>query len=163
MAPLPVWAVAAQKVASGALQGMLAAVVVFPLAVVVPTTAVSLHVQWFLLITATPLAALLGASLGLAIGTRAEPRQVPLVSSVVVIPITFLGATYYPWARLSAIPWLKWVVLINPLVYMSEAFRAALTPALPHMPLLAIYAGLIGFSLVLGKLGTDGFRKRVLA
>jgi ABC-2 type transport system permease protein len=163
MAPLPVEAVAVAKVVSGAVQGMIASLVVFPLAVVVPATPVHLDVSWLILLTVLPLAALLGASLGLAIGTRADPPQVPLVFSVIVIPITFLGASYYPWARLSTIPWLKWLVLGNPLVYMSEAFRAALTPDFPHMPLVAIYSGLIGFTLVLGKLGIDGFRRRVLA
>jgi ABC-2 type transport system permease protein len=163
MAPLPVWGVAAEKVVSGALQGMLAALVVFPLAVFIPATAVHLQVRWLLLILVTPLAALLGAALGLAIGTRADPRQVPLVFSIIVIPITFLGASYYPWARLTPIPWLKWAVLVNPLVYMSEAFRAALAPQFPHMPVLAIFAGLIGFTVALGWLGTTGFRKRVLS
>ena len=52
--------------------------------------------------------------------------------------MTFLGATYYPWARLSPIPWLKVAVLVNPLVYMSEGFRMALTPV-PHMGAGAIY------------------------
>ena len=163
MAPLPVWGVAAEKVVSGALQGMLAALVVFPLAVFIPATAVHLQVRWLLLVLVTPLAALLGAALGLAIGTRADPRQVPLVFSIIVIPITFLGASYYPWARLTPIPWLKWAVLVNPLVYMSEAFRAALAPQFPHMPVLAIFAGLVGFTLGLGWLGTTGFRKRVLS
>jgi len=163
MAPLPVSAVAAQKVVSGAVQGMLAAAVVFPLAILIPSAKVSLHVDWPLLLTVTPLSAVLGASLGLAIGTRAEPRQVPLVFSVIILPITFLGATYYPWARLSSIPWLKWTVLVNPLVYMSEGFRASLTPEFPHMPLVAIYAGLIGFTVALMWLGFDGFRRRVLA
>ena len=162
MAPLPVWGVALEKVVSGALQGVLAACVVFPLAVFIPATAVHLHVRWPILLTVTPLAALLGAALGLAIGTRADPRQVPLVFSIIVIPITFLGASYYPWARLTPIPWLKWGVLVNPLVYMSEAFRAALAPQVPHMPLAAIYVGLIAFGLFLGWLGASGFRRRVL-
>ncbi|MDQ6797316.1 MAG: ABC transporter permease [Actinomycetota bacterium] len=163
MAPLPVSAVAAQKVVSGAVQGILAAVVVFPLAILIPSAKVSLHVDWPVLLTVTPLSALLGASLGLAIGTRAEPRQVPLVFSVIILPITFLGATYYPWTRLSSIPWLKWTVLVNPLVYMSEGFRASLTPEFPHMPLVAIYGGLVGFTVMLLWLGLDGFRRRVLA
>ncbi|HET7489271.1 MAG TPA: ABC transporter permease [Acidimicrobiales bacterium] len=163
MAPLPVDAVALQKIVSGAIQGVLAALVVFPLAVLVPATPVHLRVQWLVLLTVTPLAALLGATFGLTIGTRADPRQVPLVFSIIVIPITFLGASYYPWARLSPIPWLKWAVLANPLVYMSEAFRAALAPQYPHMPLVAIDAGLIGFTAVLGWAGTTGFRRRVLS
>lgn len=163
MAPLPVSAVALQKVASGALQGILAAGVVFPLAALIPTTAVHLHVRWFVLLSVTPLAAMVGAAFGLTIGTRAEPRQVPLVFSIIVIPITFLGASYYPWTRLSPIPWLKWAVLANPLVYMSEAFRAALAPQYPHMPLVAIYAGLAAFLGALGWWGTAGFRMRVLS
>lgn len=163
MAPLPVNAVAMQKIVSGALQGILAAIVVFPLAVLIPATPVHLHVRWLVLLSVTPLSALLGAAFGMAIGTRAEPRQVPLVFSIIVIPITFLGASYYPWARLAPIPWLKWAVLANPLVYMSEAFRAALSPQFPHMALAAIYAGLIGFFVLLTWLGTTGFRKRVLA
>ena len=67
-----------------------------------------------------------------------------------------------PWVRLTPIPWLKGFVLFNPLVYMSEAFRAALTPRFPHMPLVAIYAGLVGFTAVLGWQGAKGFRRRVL-
>ena len=163
MAPLPVSAVAIEKIVSGALQGILAAAVVFPLATFIPATDVQLDIEWFELITFLPLAALVGSSLGLCIGTRAKPQQVPLVFSVVVIPMTFLGATYYPWANLDPIPWLKWLVLINPLVYMSEAFRAALTPQFQHMNTALIYLGLIVFTVALGWLGVDGFKKRVLA
>jgi ABC-2 type transport system permease protein len=163
MAPLPVWAVAVGKIVSGAIQGLLASAVVFPLATVIPATPVTLDAVWSQLVMVLPLSALLGAALGLAIGTRAEARQVPLVFSVIIIPITFLGATYYPWASLSPIPWLKWTVLANPLVYMSEGFRVALTPQFPHMTLPAIYGGLTGFTLILGGLGVQGFKNRVLA
>ena len=162
MAPLPVWAVAVEKIAAGALQGIVAGLIVFPLAAVLPATPVHLTVRWFELLTFLPIAAVVGASLGLAIGTRAKPQQVPLVFSILVIPITFLGATYYPWTRLTPIPWLKWAVLINPLVYMSEAFRAALTPQIPHMPLVALYLALIGAAAILGWIGVSGFKNRVL-
>jgi ABC-2 type transport system permease protein len=163
MAPLPVWAVATEKIVAGALQGVIAGVIVFPLALVIPTTAVHLSVRWFELVTFLPLAAIVGASLGLAIGTRVKPQQVPLLFSIIVLPLTFLGATYYPWARLTPILWLKWVVLVNPLVYMSEAFRTALTPQIPHMPTGLIYLALIGFAVGLTWLGIDGFNRRVLA
>jgi ABC-2 type transport system permease protein len=163
MAPLPVWAVATEKIVAGALQGVIAGVIVFPLALVIPTTTVHLSVRWFELVTFLPLAAIVGASLGLAIGTRVKPQQVPLLFSIIVLPLTFLGATYYPWARLTPILWLKWVVLVNPLVYMSEAFRTALTPQIPHMPTGLIYLALIGFAAGLTWLGIDGFNRRVLA
>ena len=77
-----------------------------------------------------------------------------------VLPLTFLGAIYYPWQALAPIRWLQVLVLINPLVYMCEGFRAALTPGVPHMPLPAIYAALTGFAIVLTWLGIDGFLER---
>ena len=62
-----------------------------------------------------------------------------------MIPLTFLGAIYYPWQSLEPIRWLQIAVLVNPLVYMCEGFRAALTPA-AHMSLWAIYPALVGFT-----------------
>jgi len=163
MAPLPVWSVAVEKVVAGALQGLIAAAIVFPLAMFVPATPVHLDVQPLLLFTLLPLAAGTASSLGLVLGTRVQPRQVPLLFGIVVIPIVFLGATYYPWATLTPIPWLKAVVLLNPLVYMSEGMRISLTPQVPHMPYVAVYGGLIGFTALFLALGIDGFRKRVLS
>ncbi|MGH8990475.1 MAG: ABC transporter permease [Acidimicrobiia bacterium] len=161
LAPLPVWAVAVAKITSGAMQALLAGLIVFPLALVVPVDGIRLHVSWLTLLTVAPLAAVAGASLGLAIGTRVQPHQVPLMFSVIVLPMTFLGATYYPWAGLTPIPWLKVAVLANPLVYMSEGFRMALTPV-PAMPAVAVYGALVGFTALLAWLGIGGFRKRVL-
>jgi ABC-2 type transport system permease protein len=163
MAPLPVWSVAVEKVVAGAIQGLIAAAIVFPLALVVPATPVHLDVRPLLLLTLLPLAAVTAASLGMVLGTRVNPRQVPLLFGIVVIPIVFLGATYYPWANLTPIPWLKALVLLNPLVYMSEGMRVSLTPWVPHMSYWAIYGGLIGFIALFLALGIDGFRGRVLS
>jgi ABC-2 type transport system permease protein len=163
MAPLPIWGVAMEKIVAGGIQGIFAAIVVFPLAAFIPATAVHLDVQWFELLTLLPLTAFCGAALGLVMGTRVDPRRVPLLFGVVVIPMTFLGATYYPWALLHGILWLQIIVLVNPLVYMSEAMRAALTPQLvPHMQVWVIYLALIGFSILLAWIGIRGFRERVL-
>jgi ABC-2 type transport system permease protein len=162
MAPLPVWAAAVEKLVSGSVQGLLAALVVFPLAAVIPATPVHLTIRWEYLLTIVPLAAWVGAALGLVMGTRVAPQQVPLLFSIVVIPMTFLGAIYYPWSSLSPIPWLQYFVLLNPLVYMSEGFRMALTSGVPHMHTSAIYGALIGFAVLLTWFGVDGFRGRVL-
>jgi len=163
MAPLAIWAIALEKIVSGALQGLLAGLVVFPLAAFIPATPVHLSFHWGYLITVTPIAAVLGAAMGLTMGTLIEPRQVALLFSIVILPMTFLGAIYYPWVHLGPIPWLKWFVLINPLVYMSEGFRLSLTRGIPHMPVAAIYAALIGFTVLLTLVGIQGFRKRVLS
>ncbi len=163
MAPLPVWSLAVEKVAAGAIQGLIAALVVFPIAAIIPSTPVHLDVNLADLIVLLPLCCLVGASLGLVMGTRVSPRQVPLLFGIVVLPITFLGATYYLWASLTPIAWLKTLVLLNPLVYMSEAMRISLTPVFPHMPTWAVFVGLIGFLALFLGLGIDGFRKRVLS
>jgi ABC-2 type transport system permease protein len=163
LAPMPVWAVAAEKVAGGAIQALLASLVVFPLALFIPANKVHLSVHWPYLITLLPLAAIMSAAFGLTIGTRVEPRQVPLIFSLLVIPMTFLGAVYYPWRTLTPLPWLKVGVLVNPLIYMSEGMRVALTNGVAHMPILAIYLALIAFTTLFLKLGIDGFKKRVLS
>ena len=162
LAPLPVWALAVEKVVAGALQAMLAAAVVFPLAFVVPATDVHLTVRPLYLLTLLPLGALMAAALGLTVGTRVEPRQVSLVFSLLVIPMTFLGCVYYPWQSLGAISWLKWSVVVNPLVYLSEGLRLALAKGVPHMPIVAIYAAIAGFTAVLLAWGIQGFKRRVL-
>jgi ABC-2 type transport system permease protein len=163
MAPLPVWGVAVEKIVAGAVQALIAGLVVFPLAAFIPVTPVHLHVHWLYLLTIAPIAAVLSAALGLTMGTRVKPPQVPLLFAIVVIPITFLGAVYYPWSSLAPIRWLQIGVLVNPLVYMCEGFRLALTTGVDNMPVWAIYVGMIGFTVALSWIGIDGFRRRVLS
>jgi ABC-2 type transport system permease protein len=163
MCPLPVAAVAIEKICLSAVQSMIAAAVVFPLAYYVPATPVYAHVNsWPFLILVLVLASLTSGALGLVIGTSVKPQQIGLIFGVVVMPITFLGCVYYPWAALKSIHWLQMGVLVNPIVYMSEGLRAALTPGLDHMPQAAILAMLIGFLMLLTTLGIKGFLRRVI-
>jgi ABC-2 type transport system permease protein len=162
LAPLPVALVAFEKIVSGALQCAVAAIIVFPIATFVPATSVHLHVSWLLLLTLGPLACLMSAAMGLMFGTMFDPRTVPMLFGVVVIPITFLGCTYYAWQALAPIRWLQVFTLANPLVYLSEGFRAALTNV-PHMSLLAVYPTVLGFAALFTWLGIRGFTKRVIA
>jgi ABC-2 type transport system permease protein len=162
MAPVPVWGVAAAKIFAGAVQSAIAACVVVPLVLVIPSAPVTLSISWIELLTVGPLACVLAGSLGLAIGTSFEPRQVSLIFSIIVLPMTFLGACYYPWERLGSIEWLRWAVLVNPLVYVSEGLRMAMTD-IPHMSAWGVYAGLLGFTALLARIGINGFTKRVLS
>ena len=163
MCPLPVSAVALEKVCFAALQCILAALLVLPLAYYVPSTPVVLHVtSWPVFLAVMVLSSLVSGALGLAIGASVQPRQIGLVFSIVVIPITFLGCVYYPWSLLAHVPWLQWLVLLNPIVYMSEGLRTALTPGIPHMPVAAILAGLLLSLAALGTLGLRAFLRRVI-
>ena len=164
MCPLPVPAVAIEKVCFSAVQSILAALLVLPLAYLIPATPVYAHVASWPMLTATLiLASLVSGALGLTIGANVKPQQIGLVFSIVVVPITFLGCVYYPWALLSHIRWLQIVVLLNPIVYMSEGLRAALTPGVPHMPALMIVAALLLSLALLGSFGIKGFLRRVIS
>ena len=169
LAPLPVSLVAIGKVVAGAIQGFIAALIVFPIGAVVHARGVhpNLAVHWPVLVTMIPLACIMTSSLGLILGTRISPRNISLMFGFIVLPITFLGGTYYPWTMLSAVkigsfPWLQILVLVNPLIYVTEGFRAALTTA-SHMSLWAIYPVMTGLCLVFLFLGCQGFKKRVIS
>jgi ABC-2 type transport system permease protein len=168
-APCPIWLVAVAKVLSGAVQGLIAALIVFPMAAVVHAPGVHAHlsVTWWVVITLIPLACVTMTSLGLLLGTVFEARNLGLMFGFVVLPLTFLGGTYYQWTKLApvqvqGIHWLQIVVLVNPLIYVNEGLRAGLTHA-SHMPLYVVYPVMIGFLVTFLGLGLRNFRRRVLA
>jgi ABC-2 type transport system permease protein len=164
MCPLPLWAVALEKVSFSAMQSIIAALLVIPMAYYVPAHPVRVQVaNWFLLVVVLVLSSFLTGALGLVIGSTVNPRQIGLVFSILVVPITFLGCVYYPWAYLNKIRWLQIAVLINPIVYMSEGLRASVTPGIAHMPWWAILLALVFFATALGRLGLRGFLRRVLS
>jgi len=162
LAPLPVAVVAVEKIVAGALQCLFAGLIVFPIAAIVPATPVHLDANWPVLLTLTPLACIMSGALGLMFGTLFDPRTVPMLFGVILIPITFLGCTYYSWQSLEPIRWLQIAVLVNPLVYLSEGFRAALTNV-PHMSLIAVYVMATGFTVLFTYVGIRGFTKRVIS
>ncbi len=169
LAPLPVALVAIGKVVAGAIQGLIAALIVFPIASVVHAQGVHpyLSVHWAILLTLIPLTCIMTSALGLFLGTRIAPRNIGIMFGFIVLPITFLGGTYYPWTTLSAVrvggfPWLQALVCVNPLIYVTEGFRAALTTA-PHMELYIIYPVLIVLCTLFLWAGIRGFYKRVLS
>ncbi|MFY9854020.1 MAG: ABC transporter permease [Terracidiphilus sp.] len=164
MCPVPLWAVALEKVCFSAMQSIIAALLVIPMARYIPALPVRADVHhWFLFALVLVLASLLAGSLGLVIGSTVNPKQIGLVFSIIVVPITFLGCVYYPWAGLGTIPWLKAAVLFNPIVYISEGLRAAVTPSIEHMPWWAILIALLFFTAALGRWGLRGFMGRVLS
>jgi ABC-2 type transport system permease protein len=167
-APLPISLVAVAKVISGAVQGVIAAVIVLPIAAVVHARGVHAHltIHWWIVLTLLPIACVAMTSLGLLLGTKFEPRNIGLMFGFIVLPLTFLGGTYYQWTRLAPVKvggfhWLQTLVLLNPLIYIAEGLRAGFTQA-SHMHLYIIYPVLIGFCAVFLSLGIRSFKQRVL-
>ena len=164
MAPVHVNVVAIEKVLFAATQAIVAGLVVLPILLLIPDTPVRLTIADPLLaLLVIPGAALLSGAIGLALGVTVEPRQIGLMFSVVILPLTFLGAVYYPWAALDTIPWLQTLVLLNPLVYVSEGLRAVLTPEVPTMAPWVIVSVLYGYTALLLAYALRGFARRTLS
>lgn len=162
LAPAPIATVAVAKIVGGALQALVAGLLVFPIAAFLPATPIFLDADFPVLLSVVALACVASAALGLALGVLFEPRSGPWVFSIVALPLSFLGAIFFTWESLAPVPVLRWAVLANPLVYMSEGLRAATVTGVPHLPLPAVYGALAGFTALFTAVGVRGFRQRVL-
>ena len=155
--------IALEKVIAGAVQGVIAALFVLPLARLImgPIQGLSLaHAGAVVAILA--LGAVAFSALGLYLGTVIEGPQVGLMFGLIIAPMIMFGCAYYPWAGLDRVPSMKYGVLVNPLTYISEGLRAVLVPDKPHMPMEAVLAGLGVIVLVSWWLGLKAFVKRAV-
>src|SRR6185295_10624878 len=102
----------------------------------------SMHTRWLLLPPLALVCGVLSAAFGLNLGTRVEPRYAGLLFPILLGPMMLFGCAYFPWTRLESIGPLRYLFLINPLVFISEALRLAVTPEIPHMSLGLLFGGL---------------------
>lgn len=161
LAPIPMALLVAQKIVSGALQAIVSAAVVLPIARLVMDPIPGLSpTNLGLVALVAVLGALTFSAAGLVLGTAISPQQIGLLFSAIITPTIFFGCAYYPWRGLDAVPVVKYLVLINPLTYVSEGMRAVLTPGMPHMPLPAVLVALAVLCAGFSALGMRGFRKR---
>jgi ABC-2 type transport system permease protein len=164
LAPVRVWVIGFEKIFSGMLQSVIAAAIVLPITYFVHAEGQAPHLQpnWGLFVIILVLSSFLISATGLLLGTVVNPNKISLLFGVVLVPITFLGCVYYPWAALHPIPWLQALVCLNPLVYISEGFRWALTPQVGYMPAWAITVALIVGTAGLTLLSLRTFSHRVV-
>lgn len=162
LAPMPVAYVAVEKVLFAALRALVASAVMFPVGVLVLG---SIPWRWAglpLLVVTLVLGSLVGACLGMVLGTFIPFNRINIVFALVLTPLLFTGCSQYPWPSLDRLRWFQVVTAVNPMTYVSEASRAALTPGVPHIHawvcLLVLVAALAGF----GVLGVAGFRRRAV-
>jgi len=76
-------------------------------------------------------------------GTAIAPQQIGLLFSIIIAPMLMFGCAYYPWRGLDHVPAMKYLVLINPLVYVAEGMRGAIAPDVPHMPIAVSASALV--------------------
>ena len=142
--------------------GLVAGLAMFPIGWLV-LGRLNFDVQPVALVVFLLLGAVMGACLGLVLGTLVPPNRINVLFSLVLTPMLFTGASMYPWAALDSLRWFQIVTMFNPLTYMSEGIRAALIPdVVPHMHPGVAAAGLLVALLVAGAVGTRGFLHRAI-
>jgi ABC-2 type transport system permease protein len=164
LAPIAVFGVSAGRIVAGAIHAATAGLVAGP-AMILLMHGVGLgdvRPQWGLLLPLVALSGLLSAAFGLTLGTNVQPRFSGLLFAVVLGPMMLFGCAYYPWAQLRAIGPFQYLFLLNPLTFMSEAMRLAVTPEAPHMPVPLLLGGLLGYLALFTLLGARSFERRTI-
>jgi len=164
LAPISVLGVALEKVIAGAIHAGLAGLIALPAMMLLMhrVTGVFVRPAWGILFPLVAASGVLSAAFGLTLGTRVQPRFSGLLFAVVLGPLMLFGCAYYPWAALSVLGPVQYVFLLNPLVFMSEAMRLSVTPAVPNKPLPLLVTGLVGFSALFLLSGARAFERRTI-
>jgi ABC-2 type transport system permease protein len=143
LAPIPAWLVGVQKLVWAATRGIIAGLVILPLGQFVLPGGLHLGgATWWAFVVLLLAGGFAGAAVGLVMGTAVPANKINVVFAVVLTPLIFTGATFYPWQSLDSLRWFQVVTLINPLTYVSEGMRGALTDA-PHLGSGWIALGLV--------------------
>lgn len=168
LSPLPVWCVPFEKVLFASVRGTIASSVIFPLGWLIlgPGFAVRKD-RLVMLVGMVVLTALVGATIGLLMGTIIKPEQISLMFTLIFTPLLFTGCTYYPWGALNNIRWFQVITLFNPLTYAAEGLRYSMVPPIDgrQLPTLGVawILGALSVSVaVMFALGSRMFRRRVV-
>ena len=133
LAPMPVGMVGVEKIVFAAMRALVAGTIMFPIGILVLGS-----IPWRasgvpLLVTILLLGSLVGAALGLILGTAVPVNRINVMFALILTPLLFTGASQYPWTSLDQLRWFQVVTALNPLTYVSEGMRAALVPDVPHI------------------------------
>ncbi len=162
LAPMPTGLVAAEKVLFAALRSFIATAIMIPIGVIVLG---SIPWRWSglpLFVVVLVLGALVGAGLGLVLGTLVPPARINILFSLVFTPLLFTGASQYPWPSLSRVRWFQVISAMNPMTYVSEGLRAAQIPQVPHISPWICLLVLLASLAVLMSVGVRSFYRRAI-
>jgi ABC-2 type transport system permease protein len=162
LAPMSTRLVAVEKVLFAALRSLIATAVMIPIGILVLG---SVPWRWSglpLFLVVVIAGSLLGASLGLVLGTLVKPNRINIVFSLVFTPLLFTGCSQYPWPSLARLRWFQILTAANPMTYVSEGLRGALIPSVPHIEPWICLLVLAGSLATLLAIGTRGFYRRAV-
>ena len=162
LAPLPTALVALEKVIFASVRGIIASLLMIPIGVLILGSIPWVWGNLPLFVGMLVLGCLMGAGIGLVMGTVVTPQRISLMFSLVFTPLLFTGSTQYPWTQLQSLRWFQVIAALNPMTYVSEGMRAALVPRVPHIDPWICIVVLIAASAILFWVGLQGFYRRAI-
>jgi ABC-2 type transport system permease protein len=159
LAPIAIPLVATEKILFASLRAFVAVAFMIPAGVLI-LGSIPWRVPLFL--AALVLGALLGANLGLVLGTLIPAARVNYVFAFVFTVLLFTGCGQYSWPSLDRLRWFQVVTAANPLTYVSEAMRGATLPSVPHINPLVCVGVLVVSVTLLWVVGVRGFERRAV-
>jgi len=164
LSPIHISWIAVEKICAGMLQALAAGFVVLPSGWLLLGNGLDLsNARPLLFVVIFLMVAVFSSAAGLVLGCAIGQTQIGMMFTLVLGPMIFFGCAYYPWSSLDKFPILQKLVLVNPLVYASEGFRAALVPQIPHMPLVAVLLALLFCDAALVWLGIRQFDRKAIS
>jgi ABC-2 type transport system permease protein len=162
LAPLPTGAVAVEKVVFAAMRACVAAAVMFPVGVWILGSIPWRASTSAAVVVMIVLGALLGAAMGLILGTYVPPNRISVTLTLVLTPLIFTGSSQYPWPSLAELRWFQVLSALNPMTYVSEGLRGLMAPSVPHIQTWICFVVAVGSLVALMAVGMVGFSRRAL-
>lgn len=161
-APVNIRMVAWTKMFVGIIESWIGALIVLPISLLFMGSYLNITLDAtsaLFLFGVLLLSSVTSATLGLLVGTIVKPMQIAAMFPGFLMPLIFTGAIFFNWSALEAVPVMKYLTLLNPLVYINEALRFILNTEGETMPILLSIAGIIVFTLIMGYFGMKRFAK----
>ncbi|MER6666318.1 ABC transporter permease [Amycolatopsis japonica] len=161
-APVPLAWIVVERIFAAASRGLVTAVLMVPVGALVlgglswRTAGLPAALGY------TVLGALAGGAAGVTIGSLVSPARIGITFSLVMPPLLFTGSAQFPYPELAAVPWFRALCALNPMTYVSEGLRGALTPEFAHLPAWLCALALVLALVVLTPAGLWAFRRRAI-
>ncbi len=162
LAPLPTGAVALEKVVFAAMRACVAAAVMFPVGVWILGSIPWQASTGVAVVVMIVLGSLIGAAMGLILGTYVPPNRISVTLTLAITPLIFTGSSQYPWPSLSTLRWFQVLSALNPMTYVSEGLRGLMAPSVPHIQTWICFVVAVGSLAILMVIGMIGFNRRAM-
>ncbi|PTD94129.1 hypothetical protein C9439_04155 [archaeon SCG-AAA382B04] len=164
--PISMWALSLEKIVYGMFQGVFSGASVLVISLLMFPNVLSLTViNLVVLVLVFMASGIIFGGLGLAIGSTFKPPEIMFeVMFVIMMPMMFFGATFYPITEIIEINKAFFYVTLGiPLTYISEAIRSLVAPQTGALSLTISLIGMVVALVIFVPLGIWGFKNRAIS